>query len=147
MDDTAICKEIVDSIGKIQSVLDIGCGDGSLVRFLTESIAQEALGIDIGVDDLRIKVKAPQGRLRRDPQCFKGDVHCMDSFPSNRFDAVVSVRTIHELSHPTAALLEMHRVLKTQGTLFISDFSKGHEGEKIWGEGYYTPDEIKGMLS
>ena len=41
----------------------------------------------------------------------------------------------------------MRRVLKNGGTLFIADFAEGHEGEKIWGEKYYTPEEIKVMFS
>ena len=47
MDTTAICEEIAHRLGRVESVLDVGCGDGALVRCLAKTVAREAIGTDI----------------------------------------------------------------------------------------------------
>lgn len=139
MDNATIRQEILKALRHCHSVLDIGCGDGSLVRFLAESIAEEALGIDIAGGALD---KASHGSA-----CLKQDAHSMTSLEDDSFDAAVCVRAFHELSRPRKALREIRRVLKSGGLLFIADFAKGHEGERIWGERYYSPEELLALLS
>ena len=138
-----IQEKIRNTLGELESILDVGCGSGALVEFLAEYVAQETLGIDIQSDGFRKKVKSPGDGTYHSAGCEKGDVHSMRSFPDERFDAVVSAHTFHELSHPEVALSEIRRVLKLGGTLFIADFTKG---ETRWNERYYTPEEIKTML-
>jgi SAM-dependent methyltransferase len=145
MNNSRIREEIAKTLGGAISVLDVGCGDCSLVRFLAQDVARRATGIDIVA-----KWSQPDGdcepEIARAIKCIQGDVHSMAGFPDDVFDAIVTVRTLHELSRPRDALLEMRRVLKRGGRLLVADFSKGHEGEQIWGEKYYTPEEVRGML-
>jgi len=47
MDAAIVCEEVARRAGKVESVLDVGCGDGTLIRCLAERIAREAIGIDI----------------------------------------------------------------------------------------------------
>jgi ubiquinone/menaquinone biosynthesis C-methylase UbiE len=77
---------------------------------------------------------------------MEGNAQAMKSFADSRFDAVVTVYTLHELSDPVAALREAKRVLKPGGMILIADFAKGHEGERIWGETYYAPEQMDTML-
>ncbi len=145
MDDSKIREEIAKTLGGLDSVLDIGCGDCTMVRFLARDVARRAVGIDVVAkwprEDLDEGVAGPHRT-----SCIQGDVHSMKGFPDATFDAVVAVRTLHELSHPSDALLEVHRVLKRGGRVLVADFAKGHEGELTWGERFYTPDEIGRML-
>ena len=145
MDAAIVCEEIARRVGKVESVLDVGCGDGTLIRCLAERIAREAIGIDIIGNIFSERWISKDGSLHL-ARCMEGNAHAMRAFADNRFDAVVSAHTLHELSDPIAALREAERVLKPGGTILIADFAKGHEGERIWGETYYTPKQVEAML-
>ena len=145
MDTATMHEEIARRLGKVESVLDVGCGDGTLVRFLAEHVAREAIGVDIAGSIFSEERISEDGSSHL-AECVEGDAHFMDSFADNRFDAMVTVHTFHELSDPMAALREARRVLKPGGTVLVADFAKGHEGERIWGETYYTPKQMEAML-
>ena len=116
-----------------------------MVSFLAWGVANRAIGIGVVAKWSREDLDdGAAGPLRT--SCIQGDVHSMKDFPDATFDAVVAVRTLHELSHPADALLEVRRVLKRGGRVLVADFAKGHEGELTWGERFYTPDEIGRML-
>jgi len=138
-----IQEKIRRTFDEVESVLDVGCGNCDLVRFLAENIAKQAVGIDIKSDGLHEKVKSAEDGTYHSADCVKGDAHSMDSFSDERFDAVVTVHAFHELSDPKTALSEIRRVLKPNGTLFIADFA---EGETRWHERYYTPEQVEAML-
>jgi ubiquinone/menaquinone biosynthesis C-methylase UbiE len=143
MDIEEVQKKILHTLGKVGSVLDVGCGNCSLVRFLAENIAQEAVGIDIRTEGVHEKVKSSRDGIYHSADCVSGDAHSMDSFSDKLFDAVVTVHAFHELSDPETALSEIRRVLKPGGILFIADFA---EGETRWHERYYNPEQMKAML-
>lgn len=145
MDTATIHREIAKRLGKVESVLDVGCGDGTLVRFLAGRVAREAIGIDIA-GSIFSEERISENGSSHLAECVEGDAHSMNSFADNRFDAVVIVHTLHELSDPIAALREAKRVSKPGGTVLIADFTKGHEGERIWGETYYAPKQVEAML-
>ena len=145
MDAATMREEIARRLGKVESILDVGCGDGTLVRFLAEHVAREAIGVDIAGSIFSEERISEDGSSHL-AECVEGDAHFMDSFADNRFDAMVAVITLHELSDPVVALREAKRVLKSGGAILIADFAKGHEGERIWGERYYTPKQMEAML-
>jgi ubiquinone/menaquinone biosynthesis C-methylase UbiE len=145
MDAATMCEEIAHRLGKVESVLDVGCGDGTLVRCLAERIAREALGIDIAGSTFSERRISKDSRFHL-AKCMEEDAHAMKSFADSRFDAVVTAHALHELSDPVAALREAKRILKPGGTILIADFAKGHEGERIWGETYYAPEQVDTML-
>ena len=128
--------------GEVESVLDVGCGSGALVEFLAKHVAHEALGIDIQSTGFYKRVSSSRDGIPHAAGCVKGDAHSMDTFPNERFDAVVTAHAFHELSDPKVALSEIKRVLKAGGILFIADFAKG---ETRWDEHYYTPEEIEAV--
>lgn len=143
MDKERIRERIVRTLGQVDSVLDVGCGDCDLVCFLAENIAQEAVGIDVRSGGFHRKVRSPADGTDHSADCTKGDAHSMDIFSDEQFDAVVTVHAFHELSNPEVALSEIRRILKPGGILFIADFA---EGETRWHEKYYTPEQVKAML-
>jgi len=145
MDTATIHGEIAQRLGKVESILDVGCGNGKLVRYLAERVAREVIGIDIAGSSFSEKRISEDGSSYL-AECVQGDGRSMGSFGDNRFDAVVTVRTFHELSDTIAALREARRVLKPGGTVLIADFARGHVGERIWGESYYTPEQTEEML-
>ena len=138
-----IQAKIAHTFGNLESVLDVGCGNCELVRFLATNIAKQAVGIDINSIGVHEKTKSHIDGTNHSADCVKGDAHYMDSFSDDQFDAVVIVHALHELSNPETALSEIRRVLKPRGTLFIADFA---EGETRWSERYYTPKQVETML-
>ena len=143
MEKERIQDKIRHTLGEVESVLDVGCGNCDLVRFIAENIAQEAVGIDIRSGEVHEEVGVSEDGIQHSADCIKGDAHSMDSFSDGRFDAVVIVHAFHELSNPETALSEVRRVLKPGGTLFIADFAKG---ETRWHERYYAPEQVEAML-
>jgi len=145
MHTTAICEKIAHRLGRGESVLDVGCGDGAFVRCLAERVALEAIGIDIAGSIFSERRISKDGSFHL-AKCTEDDAHAMKSFADSRFDAVVTVHTLHHLSDPVAALCEAKRVLTPGGAILIADFARGHEAERIWGESYYAPKQIETML-
>jgi ubiquinone/menaquinone biosynthesis C-methylase UbiE len=98
-------------------VLDIGCGYGSLVNFLTQK-GYEAVGIDYGQEFIEIGVKIfPQANLK------VGAAEALD-FPDNYFDAIVLKDVMHHIyreGDSDKAFREIYRVLKDNGRLVILD--------------------------
>jgi len=135
--------KIMGTLGSVESILDVGCGNCDLVRFLAANVAKQAVGIDINSGGIHEQPKSSMDGTYHSADCVKGDAHSMESFSDERFDAVVIVHALHELSNPETALCEMRRVLKPGGTLFIADFAKG---ETRWHEKYFTPEQVKVML-
>ena len=145
VDSATICREIDHRLGKVESILEVGCGNGTLVRHLAERGAHEAIGIDIAGSAFSEQRISEDGSTYL-AKCVYADARSMPSFADNHFDAVVAVHAFHELSHPVAALREVRRVLKPGGSVLIADFAKGHPGERVWGESYYAPEQVEAML-
>jgi len=141
METKKIQEGIVRVLGPVGSVLDVGCGDCSLVRFLAKTIAQEAIGIDLE-RDFPEKMRFNIGGEGHTAECIEGDARAID-FPDGRFDAVVSMRAFHEVEDPAGALFEMRRVLRPGGMLLVADFTEGEPDES---EGYYAPEAIESLL-
>lgn len=138
-----IRSKIIDTLGEVDVVLDVGCGNCDLVRFLAERVAKEAVGIDVNTDAVRHHVRSHYNGELRTVRCEPIDAQHMETFPDNSFDAVISVHALHEIENPNVALSEMRRVLKDGSLLFIADFTLG---ELRWSETYFTTRQVRTML-
>lgn len=101
-----------------QSVLDVGCGTGVLLAALGGRFPEATLtGIDPTPAMLRIaRSKLPPGvRLL----CARAEKL---PFPRTSFDLVVSTSSFHYFRQPRLSLREMHRVLKPNGSVAITDW-------------------------
>jgi len=142
-----IYAKIIQAIQHATPILDVGCGDGRLVNFLALKLGKKIFGVDVsdvGFD--RAREEAKLKNISRMVKYIKNDENHLDMFKDEFFGGVVSVYALHELENPLAVLMEIRRVLKNDGKAVIVDFIKGGEAEKLWGERYYTPTEIKSML-
>ncbi len=107
-----------------KTCLDAGCGGGRYLVALAKLKAKEIHGIDISghavqVADSRVK------RLGFDGiKVQKSSV--MDlPFEDNYFDYVVSSGVIHHTPDPYKSFLELSRVIKPGGKIFLSVYGKG----------------------
>jgi ubiquinone/menaquinone biosynthesis C-methylase UbiE len=108
-----------------ESVLDLGCGTGTLLRSL---LAETPTGHYVGLDaDPRVLAIAGRklGEARGAVQLVTGYSQDLP-FPDGAFDVVVSTLIFHHLSDATkrSTLAEVGRVLKPSGRFFLVDFGR-----------------------
>ncbi len=85
-------------------VLDIGCGDGALLAYLTRSNAVQGYGLEI--DDANVAACIAKGVnvIQRDVDTGLSD------FEDNFFDYVIMAQTIQAVRYPEKILAEMLRI-------------------------------------
>ena len=101
-----------------EHVLDVGCGTGALLSYLTSFFPKIQLsGIDLVPEMLAIaRHKLPSAIELRE-----GSVEQLP-FQDGLFDVVVSCNMFHYIRQPVVALQEMQRVLQPGGRLVITDW-------------------------
>lgn len=111
---TAVMRDILPLKG--QRVLDVGCGDGGLVRFMTREGAQ-VTGLECSEGQLaRARAAAPAGG-----EDYLSGVGQDLPFEDAALDAVVFFNSLHHIpvEAQCAALNEALRALKTGGEVYI----------------------------
>jgi ubiquinone/menaquinone biosynthesis C-methylase UbiE len=101
-----ICERFLPDNGPI---LDIGSGDGALLRRLPESYAKRTIHTDISsnyVKELKLR--------HSEAEAAAADAVDLP-FKDNSFDAVVSLSTLHTIDNLERAMSETTRVLKPGG--------------------------------
>ncbi len=97
---------IADLIQPNEKVLDLGCGDGSLLRFLMETKQIVGRGVEIAEP----KVLAC---VRNGVSVRQGDLHVeLSDYPDGSFDTVILSYTIPYLNDPAYIVANMLRVGK-----------------------------------
>ncbi len=97
-------------------VLDVGCGHGDTMNYLTKEHGLSCTGID---RNLRFVEEA--AKEYPDLDIRFGDGEFLDEFPSNTFDAVNMECVLSLIQVPDEALHEAWCVLKKGGKLILSD--------------------------
>ncbi len=101
-------------------VLDIGCGTGMLLAELQAgNVPLHLYGVDISAGMLE------QARLRlgQEVNLSHGSSEQLP-FADAIFDCVTTVSSFHYWQNPERGLSEIHRVLKPNGTLVMTDWSR-----------------------
>ena len=85
-------------------VLDIGCGDGSLLRYLVEKKDVDGRGLEISQAGVR-------ACLRQGLSVVQGDADTdLKNYPSGAFDYVVLSETLQTTHNPLVVLRELVRI-------------------------------------
>jgi len=125
-------------------VLDLGCGDCTLARYLCDTNGQVTIGVDISStsfpDDLR------SSGYRQDIDCIAEDAERLDSIEDEAEDAIVMFWSFHEMNDPQADLRQAYRVLRTAGKILVVDFPQGSLAQELWNEDYYSSEELRSLL-
>ena len=140
-------------ISENAAVLDCGCGGGANIKKLLEKCPKGTVkGIDyseVSVEKSR-KVNAKAIQAGR---CEVMQANVMElPFEPESFDLVTAFETIYFWPDLLQSFREVHRVLKTGGTVFICNESNGDTSkddkwiEKIGGMTIYNGDQIKAVL-
>jgi methionine biosynthesis protein MetW len=86
------------------SVLDLGCGDGSLLRYLRETRAVRGYGVEISDANIAACIANSVNVIQNDLESGIAD------FESNSFDFVILSQTLQATRHTEALMKEIVRV-------------------------------------
>jgi len=108
-----------------EAVLDVGCGPGALT--VLAGLAAGRKGSAAGIDLAPRMIERARRKAKRIGLEIDFRVASVDDipWPDGSFDLVISSMMFHHLPVriKEAALLEIHRVLKPEGRLFLYDFA------------------------
>ena len=120
--------EMGDAGSRPIRLLDIGCGTGAFARrVLNEHRTAEVWGVDFSQKMIRAGIQHSQACESR-MRLVQAD---SESLPmaDNSFDVVTCSNSFHHYPNQSAAVSEMHRVLRPGGRLLIVD---GYR-DRLWG--------------
>jgi ubiquinone/menaquinone biosynthesis C-methylase UbiE len=103
------------------SVLDVGCGPGSITRGLAERVAPgQVVGVDLSRETLEAASRDAAARGLHNLRFQEGSVYELP-FSDASFDVAYAHQVIQHLREREAALREMLRVLRPGGLLAIRE--------------------------
>lgn len=126
---------------KPAAVLEIGCGDGSLLVDLKKRYPWLTVsGVDIHLSQATMK------RCRTlDIRTTRCDIESLD-LPGSAYDLVIMNQLVEHLRHPERTLEQVSRALKPGGLVSIetpevNGYDRGFFKKSFWG-GYYFPRHL-----
>lgn len=106
------------------SLLDVGCGPGTLSIDLARRVAPgRVLALD-AVSDVLVGARGRADEAGIDVEFALGDVYHLD-LPDDSFDVVHAHQVLQHLTDPVAALKEMRRVCRPGGLVAVRDADFG----------------------
>lgn len=130
-------------VGRVQRILDVGCGDGYLMGRVS------ACGNSVvGIDPAAVGVALAADRLRHFRNCtvVQGSAYNLP-FGDGYFDVVLLADVIEHLERPAKSLREMTRVLAPNGTLLVT--TPKWRPDRKWDPQHvreYQPEELNTCL-
>lgn len=102
-------------------VLDIGCGTGAISKDIAERVGPE--GAVTGIDNTEKFIISGQESYQTTLNLKLIHQDLFSYEPEEKFDLIVSARTLQWLSNPKEALLKFKSLLKPGGQLSILDYN------------------------
>ena len=100
-------KVIADLLPNNTRVLDVGCGDGSLMNFLKKEKSIEVRGLELDQDNV-------QQCIKKGLPVIQGNAETeLHQFPYQSFDYVVLSQTLQAFYDPEKVLKELLRIGKS----------------------------------
>ena len=98
---------IANSIQKDKSVLDVGCGDGELMKFIYENISKKIRGLELSKEKV-------QKCIEKGLTVIEGNAEIdLKQFPNNSFDYVILSQTLQAFLNPEKVISDLLRIGKT----------------------------------
>ena len=95
------------SYKKYDSILDVGCGNGELMKFIYENISKKIRGLEISKDNV-------QKCIQKGLTVIEGNAEMdLQQFPSNSFDYVILSQTLQAFLNPEKVISDLLRIGKT----------------------------------
>ena len=97
---------IANLVEKNSKVLDVGCGDGELMKYINENITKDIRGLEISKDNV-------QKCIAKGLTVIEGDAEKdLKQFPLSSFDYVILSQTLQAFLDPENVINELLRVGK-----------------------------------
>jgi len=136
-----------------ETVLDIGCGTGSLAIAARRLVGQSGDVHGIDASPQMIARAAHKARKARVEVEFHTAAAETLPFPDDRFDAVLSTLMLHHLPKPARqrCVADAWRILKPGGRLLAVDFAQSGGKRGLIGHfhrhGHTKPQDIRALLT
>lgn len=102
-----------DKIAKSHQILNVGCGDGYLEKFIIEKYDSKITGIDTKQNE-NYPVNLIVGNFEE------------INLPVSNFDIIIFSLSLHHIKNPEKVLLKAKQLLKNDGLLFILEIAPKH---------------------
>ena len=99
-------RVIFEIIKPNSKVLDLGCGDGLLLRELVLKKKIDGLGIEISIEKIKSCLNSGISVIQEDLN------EGLKDFKDNTFDYIILSQTLEYIAHPAYLIQEMSRVAK-----------------------------------
>lgn len=109
-----IVRQALAAPGK--RILDIGCGNGNVIRLLLKERQGDYYGVDLSA----VMIEEAEKRLPDNVVLRSADVISLP-FDDDFFDILICNASFHHYEEPEKAVAEMNRVLKPGGALILGD--------------------------
>ncbi len=116
-------KNVLEEVG-IQAgyhVLDYGCGPGSYIAPLAKLVGESGQIYALDIHPLAVQKVQHIAKKRGFDNLNTIQSDCQTTLPDKSMDVVLLYDILHELKGPDKILKELHRILKQDGILSISD--------------------------
>ncbi len=134
------------TLNKDSHVLEIGYGNGHLIKLLYQKFACKISGIDISEDIKKVASRRnKKGVAQNNIQLEIGDC-CHLHFDDECFDAIVTMNTIYFWRDTKKGLNEIFRTLKTGGVFSNVIYSKDYMQAASYSKEifkFFNPEEIE----
>lgn len=117
------CIDILKEVGikPGDHVLDYGCGPGSYIIPLAGLVGKEGKIFALDIHPLAIKMVQNIALKKQLTNVKTIYSDCKNGLQDNSIDVVILYDVFHDLNNPNEVFEELHRVLKTNGILSVSD--------------------------
>ena len=109
-------------VKKDSNILDLGCGKGEILKYLSEKLNTSSLGIEIDQSNINNCIQSGLNVVQQNID------EGLDNFKDESFDTVIMSQTIQVLKEPKKALLEVTRIGR-ESIVTIPNF--GHWSTRI----------------
>ena len=132
----AVISSILRSQNKPLSLLDVGCGEGVILKHLEPGILSKYTGLDFAQSSLdNIHPRRELDRFI----CSRIE----DYVPDERWDAILFNEVLYYTSDPVAQIKKFERALAPGGIMVVSIFKK----RKVWAYNNRCARRIKAYFS
>jgi ubiquinone/menaquinone biosynthesis C-methylase UbiE len=141
--DAAIANEVFLQLA-FGTVLDVGAGPGYLsTSIAVKNPSLEVVGLDVSRDMSKIARASARRAHVNNLHVLTGDAAEI-GMPNESVDIAVATLTFHHLSNQSKAFEELHRVLKTEGQVWIYEVNCDLTPQsETWMKGRYNIVSIK----